>query len=413
MKELALVNIGSLVTCKGSFPKRGKEMGELGIITNAAVVTQDDKIVFAGTMAEFEKNFSGKEPEILDCKGKAVLPGFVDSHTHLVFGGYRADEFNWRQNGVSYMEIMNRGGGIASSTQATREASEEELLAVALKRLESMMSYGVTTVEAKSGYGMDKGTELKQLRVVKKLQALSPMTVVPTYMGAHSVPKEFKEEPDRYIDFIINEVLPVVAKEKLAEFCDVFCEKNVFSISQSKWLLLEAQRLGLGAKIHADEIVCLGGAELAAEIGCQSADHLLKASDEGIRKLANSNTVATLLPATAFCLKEPYANGRKMIDSGCAVAIASDFNPGSCFTESIPLLIALSVINMGFSIEETITALTINGAAAVGKADKVGSIEVNKQADLLVLQWPDIGFLSYHTACNGIEAVIKNGVKVL
>lgn len=413
MKKLALINISQLVTCKGHYPKKGKQMQELGILENAAVVSNGNKIEFVGSMAGFLQQYCSKDLSIIDCTNKAVLPGFVDSHTHLVFGGFRADEFNWRLKGVSYMEIMQRGGGIAASAKATQAASIEELTQLALRRLDKMLAFGVTTVEAKSGYGMDKETELKQLETAKKLQKLHPIDIVSTFMGAHSVPIPYKGKEDKFIDFLINEVLPEVKEKNLAEFCDVFCEKNVFSLQQSKRLLIEGQKMGIMSKIHADEIVCLGGAELAAEIGCISADHLLQASEEGIEKLANSNTIATLLPLTAFCLKEKFAGARNMIDKGCAVAIASDLNPGSCFSESIPLLIALSTLYMNMSIEETIAALTINGAAAVCRADKIGSIEVGKYADMVILQWPSINFLAYNTACNGVESVIKNGFRVL
>ncbi len=407
--KTALVNISQLVTCKGSYAKHGKEMSEIGEIKNGCVICDGETIEAVGTMEELTQKYDLRQMNVIDCDGKTVLPGFVDSHTHLVFGGYRADEFNWRLNGMSYMDIMLRGGGIQATTNATRETSKEELKQSALRRLKSLLQFGVTTVEAKSGYGLDVENELKQLEVVEEIRPLQPLDIVSTFMGAHSVPPEYKGKEEKFIDYLVKEALPVVKERNLAEFCDIFCEDNVFSVEQSRTMLTEAQKMGFGAKIHADEIVTLGGSELAAEIGCVSADHLLHASDEGIRALANSQTIATCLPATAFCLGEPYANARKMIDSGCAVAVASDMNPGSCFCESTPLLIALCTMYMHMTIEETITALTINGAAALKREKSIGSIEVGKQADMVILEWPSINFLPYHTGVNAVETVVKKG----
>jgi imidazolonepropionase len=271
------------------------------------------------------------------------------------------------------------------------------------------MAMGVTTVEGKSGYGLDCETELRQLEAMKELNKTHPLDIVSTFLGPHSVLPEYKGKEDEFLDMMIDEVLPVVVDKELAEFADIFCEKNVFSIEQSRRFLSSARNLGLKLKIHADEIVQLGGTELAVELSMVSADHLLQASDEGIKQLAGSNVIATLLPATAFCLKEEYARARYMIDSGCSVALATDFNPGSCFTNSIPLVIALAALHMKMSIEEIISALTINAAAAVGRDDKVGSIEVGKKADIIILEYPSIHFLPYHAAVNIVETVIKNG----
>ena len=304
---------------------------------------------------------------------------------------------------------MRRGGGINATTISTREATLEELKREGRKRLSSMLAFGVTTVEGKSGYGLDRDTEIKQLEAMKELNKEQPVDNVNTFMGAHAVPEEFKGRTGDYVDFIIKEVLPEVANRGLAEFCDVFCEEGVFDIEQSRKLLLAAKEYGMEIKLHADEIVPLGGAELAAELGAVSADHLLQASDEGISKLAERGVIATLLPATAFSLKEPYAKARKMIDSGCAVALATDFNPGSCFTNSIPLLFALATIYMGMTIEEAVTAMTINGAAALKREKQIGSIDVGKKADLVVLEFPSYQFLHYHFGVNIVEKVIKNG----
>jgi imidazolonepropionase len=283
------------------------------------------------------------------------------------------------------------------------------LIASGIKRLDSMLSFGVTTLEGKSGYGLDKDTEIKQLEAMDHLDKVHYLDVVPTFLGAHAVPKNFKGREDEFIDFIIDDVMPEVGERKLAEFCDIFCEKNVFSVEQSRHLLSKAKALGLKAKLHADEIVQIGGAELAAELGAVSADHLLQASDEGIRKMAKAGVVATLLPATAFSLKEPYARGRFIIDNHCAVALATDFNPGSCFTESIPLIFALATLYMNITIEEAVTALTINGAAALDRADTIGSIDVGKTGDLIILEFPSYKFIPYHLGVSTIEKVIKKG----
>jgi imidazolonepropionase len=307
------------------------------------------------------------------------------------------------------MDIMNRGGGIVSSVTATREASEEELIKRGLERLDSMLAFGVTSVEGKSGYGLDKETELKQLRVMKKLNEIHPIDISITFMGAHATPKEFAGRTDDYVDFIIDEVLPEVAKENLAEFFDVFCEQNVFSVEQSRKMYLKAKEYGLKLKIHADEIVQLGGAELAAELGLVSADHLLHASDNGIKAMAEKKVISTLLPTTAFCLKEPFARARMMIDTGSAVALGTDFNPGSNFTNSIPLMFALASIYMNMSPEEAVTAMTINGAAAIDRADVVGSIDIGKKGDIVILKYPSFRFLPYHTGVNIVEKTIKEG----
>jgi len=410
MKNKILIkNASELVTCSGFKPKHGSEMGDLHVINDGAVVVEDGIIKAVGTTKEILGRFREADFDVIDAEGKAVLPGFVDSHTHFIFGGYRAEEFSWRLRGDKYMDIMKRGGGIASSVKSTREASKQQLMEAGFKRLNSMLSFGVTTVEGKSGYGLDFETEMKQLEAMKELNELHPVDVIRTFMGAHAVPAEYSGRADDYIDFIIESVLPYVADNKLAEFCDVFCEDNVFSVDQSRKLLSKAKEMGLSLKIHADEIVQLGGAELAAELGAVSADHLLQASEVGIEAMANSSVISTLLPCTAFSLRESYAKGREMIDSGCAVALATDFNPGSCFTESTALVFALACIQMNLSIEEAITALTINGAAAVNRADEIGSIDIGKKADIVILEFPSYKFIPYHVGVSTVEKVVKNG----
>lgn len=412
--NLIIKNAAELVTCSGFAAKKGPKMADLKIIYDGAVLIKNGVIEAVGQSRDIEQQLkkAGADQsdfEMIDARGRAVLPGFVDSHTHLVFGGYRAEEFSWRLRGDSYMQIMQRGGGIVNTVEATRQASAEELLQSGIQRLNSMLSFGVTTVEGKSGYGLNCETEIKQLDVMARLDQVHYLDVVPTFLGAHAVPPDYKGKQDAFIDFMISDVLPRVTEQQLAEFCDIFCEKNVFSIEQSRRLLSRAKDLGLKLKMHADEIVQLGGAELAAELGAVSADHLLQASDQGIKDMAAAGVVATLLPATAFSLKEPYADARKMIDSNCAVALATDFNPGSCFTESIPLVFALATLYMNISTEEAISALTINGAAALDRADQIGSIDAGKTGDLVVLEFPSYTYIPYHLGVSTVEKVIKQG----
>lgn len=409
MKRLVITHAAELVTCQGCAPKIGLAMNQLDIIEDGAVVIEDGIIERTGSTEQIVAALEGTEYVTLDAGGKCVLPGFIDSHNHFVFGGYRAEEFSWRLKGDSYMAIMERGGGIANTVRATRQASKEELTELAKKRLDDMLAMGITTVEGKSGYGLDLDTEIKQLEVLNDLAGQHPVEVIPTFLGAHAVPAEYQGRSGEFIDFLIEKVLPVVAEHNLAKFCDVFCEKGVFSVDESRKLLLAAQKLGLKSKLHADEIVQLGGSELAAEIGAVSADHLLHISDMGIAQMAEKKVVATLLPATAFSLREPYARGREMIDRGVPVALASDFNPGSCFTQSIPLIIALAALNMKMSPAEIITALTINAAAAIDSADRLGSIEAGKQADILILEYPSHLYLPYHIGMNIVETVVKKG----
>jgi imidazolonepropionase len=387
-------------------------MSDLAIIRDGAVLVEDGIIRAVGETEEIASAAAGTSFESIDANGKAVLPGFVDAHTHFLFGGYREEEFYWRLSGESYLDILQRGGGILSTVRATRNSPKQKLLEAGKRRLDSMLSFGVTTVEGKSGYGLDRDTEIKQLEVMKELDRGHPVDIVRTYLGAHTVPEEYKGRTDAYVDFIIEEVLPLVSKTGLAEFCDVFCERAVFSIEQSRRVLTRAKECGLGIKMHADEIHDLGGAELAAELGAVSADHLLHTSDSGIRALAQAGTVAILLPCTAFSLKEKFARARSMIDSGIAVALSTDMNPGSCFCESIPLVTALSVMYMDMTAEEVVSAITINAAAALNRADTVGSIDAGKKADFVILEHPSYKYMPYHTGVNSVERVIKEGVVV-
>ena len=408
MHNLIIKNAAQVVTCSGFSGKRGRAMSELQVIENGTVVVTDgiiSHVLKQGDPLPVDES----RYKVISAEGKALLPGFVDPHTHFVFGGYREEEFSWRMRGDSYMEIMNRGGGIVNTTRATRAASEEELVVLGKQRLDAMLQLGITTVEGKSGYGLDRETELKQLRVMRHLNREHPVEVIPTFMGAHATPAEWKGREDDFIDFNIREMFPLVAREKLAVCADIFCEKDVFTLEQSRRYLQAAREHGFLLKIHADEIVSFGGAELAGELHCLSADHLLQASDKGIRAMADAGVVATLLPLTAFSLREPYARGREMIDRDCIVALATDLNPGSSFSASVPLLFALACIYMKLSPEEAVTAFTINAAAALHRADRIGSIDVGKQADMVLLQFPSYKFLPYHVGMNIVERVIKKG----
>ncbi len=405
MGNLRIIN-AHLITPLGNKAVCGTAMNDLCHVDSATIEVVDGMITYVG------KAYEPMQPmKTIDARGRIVLPGFVDSHTHLVFGGYRPEEFMWRMRGDSYMSIMERGGGIVNTMKATRKASIDDLAAKANWYINVMSEMGVTTVEAKSGYGLDRETELKQLEVMRVLNSHPDrrVDVSTTYLGAHALPPEWSGRHDEYIEYIISDILPEIKAKGLAENCDIFCEKGVFSISQSRRLLQAAKEMNFGIKIHADEIVTTGGAELAGELQALSADHLLHASDEGIRAMAENGVVATLLPLTAFTLREPFARCRDMIDAGCAVALATDLNPGSCCSGSIPLTFALACIYMKMSAEEAITAITINGAAAIGRADMIGSVEVGKYGDLVILDSDTHYMLPYYTGMNSVALTIKRG----
>ena len=412
MSENLIIFNARIVTPIGFSARRGEEMSQLQIIENGTVEVTKGIITYVGENRGEDRDGYYQNYWHYNARGHCLLPGFVDSHTHFVFGGERSEEFSWRLKGESYMSIMERGGGIASTVKATREMNFLRLRSAAETFLKKMSTMGVTTVEGKSGYGLDRETELLQLKIMRSLNndEHKRVDIVSTFLGAHALPKEYTGRSDAYIDFLIHEMLPVVRANALAECCDVFCEQGVFFIEQSRRLLQAAKDQGFLLKLHADEIVSFGGAELAAELGALSADHLLHASDAGIRAMADTGVVATLLPLTAFALKEPYARGREMIDAGCAVALATDLNPGSCFSGSIPLTIALACIYMKLSVEETITALTLNGAAALQRANCIGSIEVGKQGDFVVLNSGDYHILPYYIGMNSVIMTIKGGM---
>lgn len=412
MKGNLIIRNVRIVTPVGREALKGAAMSDLLTISDGCIIITEGIISYAGSMEDRPMTRPDEHYDEIDAKGCVALPGFVDSHTHLVFGGFRPDEFGWRLQGDSYMSIMERGGGIQSTVNATRVESRESLKQKAQWFIDRMSEMGVTTVEAKSGYGLDTATEIKMLDVIGEL-ASEPeqrLNVVATFLGAHAVPREYAGRTEEYVDLMVREMLPA-AKGK-ARFCDVFCERNVFEIGESRRLLKAASDMGFLLKLHADEIVSLGGAELSAELGAVSADHLLHVSEKGIKDMAYAGVVATLLPLTAFALKEEYAPARRFIDSGVAVALATDLNPGSCFSGSIPLTIALACLYMGMTVEETITALTLNGAAAVGMADRIGSLEAGKQGDVVLLGSDNYNVLPYYVGMNCVKATIHNGVVV-
>lgn len=409
---LVIKNIDNLITLRGeNKPRTGESLKDIGIIKNGIVALNYDKIIYIGKGGLPADIIVDEDTIILDGSGKTVTPGLVDSHTHLVHGGSRENELAMKLKGVPYLDILAAGGGIHSTVKATKEATYEELYNQAKKSLDIMLKFGVTTVEAKSGYGIDDfDTELKQLEVAKKLSEDHPVDIVSTFMGAHAIPKDYKENSDEFVDIIINNMIPEVAKRKLAKFCDVFCEEGVFTIEQSRKILLAAREYGMEPKLHADEIEPLGGAELAAEIGCITADHLIAASDKGIEEMAKKEIIANLLPGTSFNLQTgKFAPARKMVEAGVPISLSTDYNPGSCPTENLQLVMSFASLIMKLTPEEVITAVTINGAAALGLEEEIGSLELGKKGDIVVFDSPNLEYILYHFGINHVDTVIKNG----
>ncbi|AKM18670.1 Imidazolonepropionase [Geobacillus sp. 12AMOR1] len=417
MRPLFVRRARQLVTLAGSSaaPLVKEKMSDLGIIENGSVWIENGTIVAVGADDELARQFADRlaEAEVIDAKGKTVTPGLVDPHTHLVYAGSREHEWTMRLHGATYMEIMNAGGGIHATTKATREASEEMLYEESKRRLDQFLLHGVTTVEAKSGYGLSLEHEIKQLEVAKRLDDTHPVDIVSTFLGAHAVPPEWKHDPDKYVRLVIDEMIPEVSRRGLAEFNDVFCERGVFTPDQARLILEAGKEHGLTPKIHADEIEPYGGAELAAEVGAISADHLLRASDEGIRRMADGGVIGVLLPGTAFFLMTQAADARRLIDAGVPVALATDCNPGSSPTVSLPLVMSLACLHMGMTPAEAMAAATINAAHAIGRAHLVGSLEPGKKADLVMFNVPNYVQIMYHYGVNHVETVIKGGEVVV
>ncbi len=407
MANLLIKNIGLLATPTGSAARRGKEQGEITMLKDAYVLVKDGVIAAVGEGAVPAGLSDGAE--VVDAKGHLVTPGLVDAHTHLIFGGWRQNELGMKLHGVSYLEILARGGGILSTVRSTRAASEEELTDKAAKVLDDMLRMGVTTCEAKSGYGLTPEDEYKELRVIHRLNETHKVEVVPTFMGAHAVPEEFKEDREGYLRLLCEEMIPTVAREQLAEFCDVFCETGVFTAEESRRILEAAKAHGLIPKIHADEIDPIGGSQLAGQIGAISAEHLIVCPEAGIESLAKGGVIACLLPGTSFYLGATFAPARAMLDAGVAVAVSTDFNPGSCPSANLQLAMNIACLKYRLTPEEVLTAVTLNGAAAIRREDRLGSVEVGKQGDLLVWDAPDLDYICYRLGANLVDTVIKQG----
>jgi imidazolonepropionase len=398
--DILIKNSNELITLKGpNIPRKKKAMSNIGVIRNCDIAIND------GLIFDIGKNLNYKASKIINAKGKTVMPGLVDPHTHLVFAGSREFELDMKLKGATYLEILKKGGGIKYTVNQTRKATNSNLLEESKKRLNNMLQYGTTTCEAKSGYGLNTETELKILKINKKLNKIHPVDIVSTFLGAHAIPDNYTA--DEYTKLIIEEMIPRV--KNYANFCDVFCEKDVFSVSQSKKILREGKKNGLTPKIHADEIANTGGASLAAEIEAISADHLLRSSIDGLIKMAEKGTVGVLLPGTPFSLMmNEYINARKMIDLGIPVALATDLNP-NCWVENMQFMIQLACFNMSMTPAEAICATTFNASCAIGLNNYIGSLEKGKVADVIILNCPNHIFIPYHFGINHVETVIKKG----
>ena len=400
--RLLIKNLSKLYT-----PDTKKDFGNLTEIDNPQIIIRDDKIEqILSSNIESDNKFDN----VIDANGACLLPGFVDAHTHPVFWNTRENEFIMRLEGKSYEEIAASGGGIRNSARNFRLAKKDEIKELTRKRIKEFIEYGTTTIEAKSGYGLSTEDEIKSLEIISELNTEQPLDMIPTFLGAHEVPDEYRKDRKSYIRLIIDEMIPMVSKRNLAQYCDVFCEKDVFSIEETREILQAAMKHGLKARIHADELSASGGAELAAELKAVSADHLIKISDKGISEMAESGVFQILLPTTTFFLrKNEYAPARKMIDSGCQLVIATDFNPGSSMTQNMQLVWSVAAIKMGLLPNELLWATTYNPACSLHLENKIGSIEVGKQADLILLDIPSLDYLPYHLGRNHLVMTMKKG----
>ena len=407
MERLLICNIGLLATPEGNSARRGGEQGSIRFLKDAWVLCED------GCIAAIGQGEAPKADRVVDAQGKLVTPGLVDAHTHLIFGGWRQNELGLKLHGVSYLEILAQGGGILSTVRATRAATEDELCDKARAALDEMLRFGVTTAEAKSGYGLDRETELRQLRVIRRLNEEQPIDLAATFLGAHAVPEEYKSDREGYIRFLCDEAIPAVAREKLAEFCDVFCETGVFSAEESRRILEAGKACGLIPKIHADEIDPIGGSQLTEAVGAISAEHLIVCPPAGIEAMARAGTVACCLPATSFYLGSTFAPVRDMINASVPVALASDFNPGSCPSLNLQLVMNLGCLKYRMTPEEVLTAVTLNAAAAIDRAERIGSVEPGKQADLVIWDAPDLDYVCYRLGSNLASRVVKKGEQII
>ncbi len=404
--DLIVFNIGELATLNGGV-RAGERMKDAALIKEAYFAVKDGKFIEVGE-GDYPTSLVDDATQLVDAKKALVTPGLVDAHTDLIHGGSRENELKQKLEGVPYLDILKAGGGILSTVKATRQATHNELYDKAKNSLDIMLNLGVTTIECKSGYGLNLETEIKQLEVAKELSENHPVDLVSTFMGAHAIPVEHKENPQKYIEEVFS-MLESKKVRELSEFADIFCEDAVFDVKQSKEILSRAKELGFGVKIHADEIVSLGGAELAGELGCVSADHLMAASEAGIEMLAKNKVVANILPGTTFNLNKDYANARLMIDKGCIVSLSSDYNPGSCPTENLQLIMTLGSTKLRMTPDEVIAAVTINAAKAINRENTIGSIEVGKNADFVIYKAENLSYIMYHFGINHVKDVFKNG----
>ena len=404
MERLLINNIGLLATPEGQSARSGEQQGKIKLLEKAWLLAEDGRVAAVGSGAAPQL-----DAQVLDAQGKLVTPGLVDAHTHLIFGGWRQHELALKLRGVSYLEILAQGGGILSTVRATRAATEQELSDKASAALHEMLCFGVTTAEAKSGYGLNTEDELKALRVIRRLNREQPVELAATFMGAHALPPEYKENREEYLRLLCEEMIPQVAREHLAEFCDVFCETGVFTAEESRRILETGKEYGLIPKIHADEIDPIGGSQLTREVGAISAEHLIVCPPEGIAAMAEAGTVACCLPATSFYLGATFAPVRDMISAGVPVAMASDFNPGSCPSLNLQFVMNLGCLKYRMTPEEVLTAVTLNAAAAIRRADRIGSLEAGKQADLVIWDAPDLNYICYRMGSNLAHTVVKKG----
>jgi len=410
MPSLAILHASQLVTVAGPPRARsGKDLGELGIIPDGGLLAAEGRITHVGKTSEIEK-LCQRDTEVVDARGCAVLPGFVDAHTHLVFAGNRLEDFESRARGETYEQIAKRGGGIQTTVQATRAASEEDLFALAKGRANWFLKNGTTTIEAKSGYGLTLKDELKILRVIRRVGTETPLETVPTFLGAHAFPAEFRENHGGYISLIIDKMLPAIGEEKLAEYCDIFCEQNYFDVDDSRRILTAAKQHGLKLRMHVDQLTNSGGATLAADLAAITADHLEQTGADGISALAKAGVQPVLLPGSVYALgSKKYPKARQMIDAGLAVALATDFNPGSSPSASIPMMLSLAVTQMRMSPAEAITAATINAAASLGRIESIGSLEAGKLANFVIYNCDEYRELAYWFGVSLVRDVFVRG----
>ncbi|MCO4783971.1 MAG: imidazolonepropionase [Candidatus Cloacimonetes bacterium] len=408
----AIINLNQLVTCShtSSKAKRGPEMNDVGVISNGAIIIDNGLIRGVGSTYSLQKTIDKIPKEnIIDGKGKIVIPGFVDSHTHAIFAGTREAEFAMRLQGKAYMDILLAGGGILSSRQKLIDSTDDEIIEQTKARFDRMMAFGTTTVEAKSGYGLSTEQELRSLELLKALSDRHAIEVQSTFLGAHAIPPEYKDSKADYVSLVCNEMIPIIASKKLAKYCDVFCEKGVFDVEDTERIFETAISHGLELRLHSDEIEALGGTELACALGARSVDHLIAVTNSGLKALEKCETIANLLPGTSYSLMKTFAPGREMIDRNIAISLSTDCNPGSCYTESMPMIISLACLNMKLTPAEALNAATFNGACSLGIQDRVGSLEMGKEADLLLMDMQSYEAIPYHFGINPVLRTMKFG----